>query len=149
MIVVNHARPQLGTTATVVVSSALQTGAGRLIFAELKGMRAARGGSRSALMRRHAALFFNLSEGAAEAAQVSAAARRRGGREEPRPAADLGREVRIADWWRSDWLVHEAESSASISCRAATGVICAPWWMSARTSANGRRCCWIWSRRRS
>lgn len=37
MIVVNHARPQLGKTATVVVSSALQTGAGRLIFAELKG----------------------------------------------------------------------------------------------------------------
>ena len=37
MIVVNHARPKLGTTATVVVSSALQTGAGRLIFAELKG----------------------------------------------------------------------------------------------------------------
>jgi len=37
MIVVNHARPQLGKTASVVVSSALQTGAGRLIFAELKG----------------------------------------------------------------------------------------------------------------
>jgi uncharacterized protein YacL len=37
MIVVNHARPQLGKMATVVVSSALQTGAGRLIFAELKG----------------------------------------------------------------------------------------------------------------
>jgi uncharacterized protein YacL len=37
MIVVNHGRPQLGKTATVVVSSALQTGAGRLIFAELKG----------------------------------------------------------------------------------------------------------------
>jgi uncharacterized protein YacL len=37
MIVVNHARPQLGKVATVVVSSALQTGAGRLIFAELKG----------------------------------------------------------------------------------------------------------------
>lgn len=36
MIVVNHARPQLGKVATVVVSSALQTGAGRLIFAELK-----------------------------------------------------------------------------------------------------------------
>jgi uncharacterized protein YacL len=36
MIVVNHARPQLGKTATVVVSSALQTTAGRLIFAELK-----------------------------------------------------------------------------------------------------------------
>ena len=36
MIVVNHARAQLGTTSTVVVSSALQTGGGRLIFAELK-----------------------------------------------------------------------------------------------------------------
>jgi uncharacterized protein YacL len=37
MIVVNQARPLLGKVATVVVSSALQTGAGRLIFAELKG----------------------------------------------------------------------------------------------------------------
>jgi uncharacterized protein YacL len=36
MIVVNHARPYLGKSKTVVVSSALQTGAGRLIFAELK-----------------------------------------------------------------------------------------------------------------
>jgi uncharacterized protein YacL len=36
MIVVNHARPQLGNTVPVVVSSALQTAAGRLIFAELK-----------------------------------------------------------------------------------------------------------------
>jgi uncharacterized protein YacL len=36
MIVVNHARPLLGKTTTIVVSSALQTGAGRLIFAELK-----------------------------------------------------------------------------------------------------------------
>ncbi len=36
MIVVNHARTLLGTTATVVVSSALQTAAGRLVFAELK-----------------------------------------------------------------------------------------------------------------
>jgi uncharacterized protein YacL len=36
MIVVNHARPHLGKVTTVVVSSALQTGAGRLIFAELK-----------------------------------------------------------------------------------------------------------------
>jgi uncharacterized protein YacL len=36
MIVVNHARPFLGKVATVVVSSALQTGAGRLIFAEIK-----------------------------------------------------------------------------------------------------------------
>ena len=36
MIVVNHARPHLGKTATIIVSSALQTTAGRLIFAELK-----------------------------------------------------------------------------------------------------------------
>jgi uncharacterized protein YacL len=36
MIVVNQARPHLGSTKTVVVSSALQTAAGRLIFAELK-----------------------------------------------------------------------------------------------------------------
>lgn len=36
MIVVNHARPRLGQTAIVTVSSALQTSAGRLIFAELK-----------------------------------------------------------------------------------------------------------------
>jgi uncharacterized protein YacL len=36
MIVVNHARPLLGKTVRVVVSSSLQTGAGRLIFAELK-----------------------------------------------------------------------------------------------------------------
>lgn len=36
MIVVNHARPFLGKVATVIVSSALQTGAGRLIFAEIK-----------------------------------------------------------------------------------------------------------------
>ncbi|HEX8076269.1 MAG TPA: hypothetical protein VF511_00530, partial [Chthoniobacterales bacterium] len=36
MIVVNHARSHLGKTKSVVVSSALQTGAGRLIFAEVK-----------------------------------------------------------------------------------------------------------------
>ena len=36
MIVVNHARGYLGKTRTVVVTSALQTAAGRLIFAELK-----------------------------------------------------------------------------------------------------------------
>lgn len=42
MIVVNQARPHLGTTATVVVSTALQTAGGRLIFAELKGAPAAR-----------------------------------------------------------------------------------------------------------
>jgi uncharacterized protein YacL len=36
MIVVNHARDRIGSTTTVIVSSALQTSAGRLIFAELK-----------------------------------------------------------------------------------------------------------------
>ena len=36
MIVVNHARSYLGKTRSVVVSSALQTSGGRLIFAELK-----------------------------------------------------------------------------------------------------------------
>lgn len=36
MIVVNHARPYLGTTSPVVISSALQTGGGRLVFAEMK-----------------------------------------------------------------------------------------------------------------
>ena len=36
MIVVNHARSCVGKMTTVVVSSALQTAAGRLIFAELK-----------------------------------------------------------------------------------------------------------------
>lgn len=36
MIVVNHARAHLGHTKSVVVSSALQTTGGRLIFAELK-----------------------------------------------------------------------------------------------------------------
>ncbi len=36
MIVVNHGRPQLGKTTPIVVSSALQTAAGRLIFAEVK-----------------------------------------------------------------------------------------------------------------
>lgn len=45
MIVVNHARALLGTTAAVVVSSALQTGAGRLIFAELKNKPSARAAS--------------------------------------------------------------------------------------------------------
>ncbi len=55
MIVVNHARPQLGKIAKVVVSSALQTGAGRLIFAELKGnVRAcALGGTRVRLESYH------------------------------------------------------------------------------------------------
>jgi uncharacterized protein YacL len=36
MIVVNHARARVGNTVPVVVSSALQTAAGRLVFAELK-----------------------------------------------------------------------------------------------------------------
>jgi uncharacterized protein YacL len=36
MIVVNHARPHIGQVATIVVSSALQSAAGRLVFAELK-----------------------------------------------------------------------------------------------------------------
>jgi uncharacterized protein YacL len=36
MIVVNHARAKIGSTVPVLVSGALQTGAGRLIFAELK-----------------------------------------------------------------------------------------------------------------
>jgi uncharacterized protein YacL len=36
MIVVNQARPHVGKTRAVVVSSALQTTAGRLVFAELK-----------------------------------------------------------------------------------------------------------------
>ena len=39
MIVVNHARDRIGSTASVIVSSALQTSAGRLIFAELKSSR--------------------------------------------------------------------------------------------------------------
>jgi uncharacterized protein YacL len=49
MIVVNHARPQLGKTTTVIVSSALQTTAGRLIFAELKD--GANGGTASVSSR--------------------------------------------------------------------------------------------------
>lgn len=36
MIVVNHARPQLGKTVRVVIGSTTQTAAGRLFFAELK-----------------------------------------------------------------------------------------------------------------
>ena len=42
MIVVNHGRAQLGTTSRVVVSSARQTGTGRLVFAELKNGASAR-----------------------------------------------------------------------------------------------------------
>jgi len=41
MIVVNHARPYLGTTSAVVISSALQTGGGRLVFAEMKNGKSA------------------------------------------------------------------------------------------------------------
>lgn len=37
MIVVNHGRRHLGKTVAVVISSALQTAAGRLVFAEVKG----------------------------------------------------------------------------------------------------------------
>lgn len=47
MIVVNHARSQLGKTAAVVVSTALQTAAGRLIFAELKSNADARAGTQT------------------------------------------------------------------------------------------------------
>jgi len=36
MIIVNHARPHLGKSAMVTISSSLQTSAGRLFFAELK-----------------------------------------------------------------------------------------------------------------
>jgi uncharacterized protein YacL len=36
MVVVNHARPQLGQTVTIHVSSVVHTTAGRLFFAELK-----------------------------------------------------------------------------------------------------------------
>jgi len=36
MIVVNHARSMLGQTVPVVVTTSLQTSAGRLFFAELK-----------------------------------------------------------------------------------------------------------------
>ena len=36
MIVVNHARALVGTTVQVQVASALQTSAGRLIFAEVR-----------------------------------------------------------------------------------------------------------------
>src|SRR4051812_19918424 len=47
MIVVNHAKACLGKVVTIVVSSALQTGAGRLIFAELKANSEARSASSS------------------------------------------------------------------------------------------------------
>jgi uncharacterized protein YacL len=41
MIVVNHAKDKLGCTALAIVSSSLQTSAGRLIFAELKAIKPA------------------------------------------------------------------------------------------------------------
>lgn len=41
MIVVNHARTLIGNTAKIIVSSALQTSGGRLVFAELKNGAAA------------------------------------------------------------------------------------------------------------
>ena len=37
MIVVNHGRSLVGSTVNVQVASALQTSAGRLIFAEIRG----------------------------------------------------------------------------------------------------------------
>lgn len=43
MIVVNHAANRLGTTVDVVVTSALQTSAGRLVFAELRENAARKG----------------------------------------------------------------------------------------------------------
>jgi uncharacterized protein YacL len=45
MIVVNHARERIGSAVSVVVSSALQTSAGRLIFAELKAGRSTPAGN--------------------------------------------------------------------------------------------------------
>jgi uncharacterized protein YacL len=36
MIVVNHGKPHIGTSQAVVVGGAVQTSAGRLIFAELQ-----------------------------------------------------------------------------------------------------------------
>jgi uncharacterized protein YacL len=47
MIVVNHARQHLGSTAKVVVSSMLQTAGGRMIFAELKAGAASTLGSQA------------------------------------------------------------------------------------------------------
>jgi len=49
MIVVNHARAHVGKIRTVVVASALQTAAGRLIFAELKNGAAQAPGSRESV----------------------------------------------------------------------------------------------------
>jgi len=49
MIVVNHARAHVGKTRTVVVASALQTAAGRLIFAELKNGAAQASASRESV----------------------------------------------------------------------------------------------------
>ncbi len=53
MIVVNHARAHVGSTVTVIISSALQSAAGRLVFAELKG-NAPRGSSAPARPRESA-----------------------------------------------------------------------------------------------
>jgi uncharacterized protein YacL len=36
MIVVNHARPHIGKTVKVAISTVLQTHAGRMFFAEMK-----------------------------------------------------------------------------------------------------------------
>lgn len=52
MIVVNHARDKLGSTALAVVSSSLQTSAGRLIFAELKSIKPAPEPTPSSIRRR-------------------------------------------------------------------------------------------------
>lgn len=52
MIVVNHAREKLGSTALATVSSSLQTSAGRLIFAELKAIKAPPEPAPSATRRR-------------------------------------------------------------------------------------------------
>ena len=49
MIVVNHARAHVGKIRTVVVASALQTAAGRLIFAELKNGAAQASASRESV----------------------------------------------------------------------------------------------------
>jgi len=49
MTVVNHARAHVGKTRTVVVASALQTAAGRLIFAELKNGAAQASASRESV----------------------------------------------------------------------------------------------------
>jgi uncharacterized protein YacL len=52
MIVVNHAREKLGSTALATVSSSLQTSAGRLIFAELKAIKTVPEPTHSTVRRR-------------------------------------------------------------------------------------------------